>query len=709
MSAHSRVLRTLLIDNYDSYSHNLLELITRATGSEPLVVKNDEIESAEALSLPIDCIVMSPGPGTPDTPRDIGIGAQLLRMSGIPVLGVCLGHQLIAREAGARVAPARCPAHGIVSTVSTRDDPLFAQLPRRIEVVRYHSLEVVRPLPDGLTEIATAEDGTIMAVRSTSRPHWGVQFHPEAVCTQHGEQLIRNFHSIAGRRLSPPTPHGRPGRAASAPEPRTEERGHGRTRLHLARREVVCAAEPRAVYEELYLGRPGSFWLDTSSVRPTHRWSYMGVAEGSPDHLITTSGNVVTTTTADGTTETRLADSGWTHFRERLEAYCIEGETQSPFKGGYVGYLGYGLQMPTTSAARQAEDGPDLAMIFCTRFLAIDHAAGRFFAHALHAEGDQESAHHWLERIAETLAALPAKSAKSPRRESADPDLLARALVETASDTREEYEDKVRACREKIRQGEAYEICLTTGFAGPALADPFAVYRELRSVNPAPYSAYLDFGSFQVLSSSPERFLRVAPDGRVETKPIKGTSPREADPEADRCAAERMAADAKMRAENMMIVDLLRNDLNRVCRVGTVCVDSLMHVESYQTVHQLVSTISGCLGAGRTSADAVESCFPGGSMTGAPKLRTMEIISDLEERPRGAYAGALGMFSLDGYADLSILIRAVVNDSRRWFIGAGGAVLINSDPAEEYLEMIEKASPPLAAVLLAGQSAKSDV
>lgn len=698
--------RTLLIDNYDSYSHNLAELIGRATGSEPFVVKNDEVDPAEALSLPIDCIVVSPGPGSPDTPRDVGICAELLRMSDLPVLGVCLGHQLIALEAGATVSPARYPAHGIVSAVSLEDDPLFAGLPRRIEVVRYHSLEVMTPLPDGLAEIATAEDGTVMAVRCASRPRWGVQFHPEAACTQHGERLIWNFHRIAGRRRPRPAMRGRSGRAAFTARPSAGQTGHDRVRLRLARREVACATDARAVYEELFLGRPGSFWLDTSSVRPTHGWSYMGVVEGSLDHLITASGDVVTTTAADGTMGTTRVDAVWAHFRKLLEHHFIEGETHSPFKGGYVGYLGYGLETSTPSPARPAERVPDLAMIFCTRFLAIDHATGRFFAHALYADGDRESAHSWLEHTAEKLATLPAQSTTSHRPEPVDPDLLAGTLTETALDTREEYEDKVRACRESISQGEAYEICLTTGFAGPSLADPFAVYRELRSVNPAPYSAYLDFGPFQVLSSSPERFLRVDPGGRVETKPIKGTSAREADPRADRRAAERLAADSKMRAENMMIVDLLRNDLNRVCRVGTVSVDALMHVETYQTVHQLVSTISGCLAEDRTSADAVESCFPGGSMTGAPKLRTMEIISGLEQHPRGAYAGALGLFSLDGYADLSILIRAIVNDSQQWFVGAGGAVLIGSDPADEYLEMVQKASPPLAALLLAEREAR---
>ena len=190
-------MRTLLVDNYDSYSYNLAELISRATRSEPCVVKNDELTCREALSLPIDCIVISPGPGSPAKRRDIGISAQLLKESELPVLGVCLGHQIIAYESGAHVSRAEYPAHGIVSKVKLANDPIFEGIPRTIEAVRYHSLAVDSPLPPGLVEIATATDGTVMAVRRIGRPHWGVQFHPEAACTEYGERLMQNFHHFA--------------------------------------------------------------------------------------------------------------------------------------------------------------------------------------------------------------------------------------------------------------------------------------------------------------------------------------------------------------------------------------------------------------------------------------------------------------------------------------------------------------------------------
>jgi anthranilate synthase/aminodeoxychorismate synthase-like glutamine amidotransferase len=190
-------VRTLLIDNYDSYSYNLAELISRATNSEPYVVKNDELTCREALDLSADCIVISPGPGSPANRRDVGICAQLLKESEVPVLGVCLGHQIIAYEAGAHVTRAEYPAHGIVSKIELAEDPIFEGIPRTIEAVRYHSLAVSLPLPQGLVQIATAADGTIMAVRRVNRPHWGVQFHPEAACTEYGDLLMRNFHDLS--------------------------------------------------------------------------------------------------------------------------------------------------------------------------------------------------------------------------------------------------------------------------------------------------------------------------------------------------------------------------------------------------------------------------------------------------------------------------------------------------------------------------------
>ena len=267
-----------------------------------------------------------------------------------------------------------------------------------------------------------------------------------------------------------------------------------------------------------------------------------------------------------------------------------------------------------------------------------------------------------------------------------------------SSGARERYLEEIGECKRLLAEGETYEVCLTNSVLAAAPADPLALYRELRRVNPAPFSSYLRFGSAVVLSSSPERFLRVGRDRWVEAKPIKGTSRRGATPAEDVQLAERLRGDEKNRAENLMIADLLRNDLGRVCEVGTVHVPELMRVESYETVHQLVTTVRGLLGEGRGPLDCVRACFPPGSMTGAPKPRTMRILDRLEGDARGVYSGAIGYLGLGGGCDLSVAIRTIVCDGEAARIGAGGAIVTLSDPDDEFEEMLLKARAALRAI-----------
>jgi para-aminobenzoate synthetase len=247
-----------------------------------------------------------------------------------------------------------------------------------------------------------------------------------------------------------------------------------------------------------------------------------------------------------------------------------------------------------------------------------------------------------------------------------------------------EYLSKVKECLEAISAGESYEICLTNQLRGASHANALDYYEALRELNPSTYGAYFQHPDFQVACSSPELFLKITADGHVTSKPIKGTAARSSDP-------ARLAADEKSRAENLMIVDLVRNDLGRVCKTGSVKVTNLMDVETFATVHHLVSTIEGDLRPDLSAIDCIRAAFPPGSMTGAPKLRTMEIIDRLETQARGIYSGCIGFISLTGAATFNVAIRSAVFSRGEVSIGTGGAIVAQSDPEREWDELVLKA------------------
>jgi para-aminobenzoate synthetase len=656
-------MRTLLVDNYDSYTYNLFQLMAAVYGRPPVVVRNDDERWATLDLDDFDAVVLSPGPGSPAHARDVGRCPDVLRRGDVPVLGVCLGHQLIGLMSGATVGPAPRPRHGHLTRVRHTGEELFAGLPPDFTAVRYHSLCVDTPLPAALDATAWAEDGVLMALRHRERPWWGVQFHPESIGSAYGAELLENFrrHCV---RVPPAEP-------SAPPTPRAPAPAHAPLRLLVE--EVPVEANTERLFADLFEADRYAVWLDSSD---GSGFSFLGAPRGRLGEVLTYDVGTGSETIFE-LLERRLAE------REMPVA-----DLPFDFTGGYVGYFGYELKADTGGDRRHQAATPDAVWVFVDRLAVVDHERGRTYLLALCPPDETAPARAWLAGARAAIA--PAEPGCPSPVTAPEPARLAR--------DRTRYLADVAECQRELRAGESYEICLTTNAHLPVADDPLAVYRRLRRANPAPHAAYLRLGEVAVLSSSPERFLRVDRDRRAESKPIKGTAGRSPDPVLDALLRRSLATDPKTRAENLMIVDLVRNDLGRVCETGTVTVERLMAVESYATVHQLVSTIRGRLRPDVSAVGCARACFPGGSMTGAPKLRTMEIIDRLEDEARGVYSGALGYFSVSGPADLSVVIRTMVMSGGTATVGAGGAIVLDSDPVAEHEEMLLKLHAVLGAV-----------
>ena len=471
-------------------------------------------------------------------------------------------------------------------------------------------------------------------------------------------------------------------------------------------RELVVRPLPFAVnceeaYPLLSGGAEYSFWLDSAREEsPMSVASYVGVVPAQLSPLRVDSARAA-------------AESGAEDPFAQLEAALARAPRVHPdtaaatglpagLRGGYVGYFGYearaamgmehGHPVPGYLPAHEAPT-PDSLWLPAVRYLVHEHARPGVAARSW-LVGDES----WCEAAEQLLSAAGKRASEGTPVNAPE---LAELLLFPAP-AAEAYMDAVRASQHEIYEGNSYEVCLTAQtvarIPNPSPELFFELYRRQRAHNAAPYAAYLRCGDFSVLSSSPERFLSVDEQRNAQTKPIKGTIARGATPEEDAAAAAWLRTDEKTRAENLMIVDLLRNDLSTVSDPASVRVPVLMGVESYSTVHQLVSTVSSRLREGVSAVAAARACFPGGSMTGAPKPSTMQIIEGLEGRARGVYSGALGFVSADGSANLSIVIRTLVaHDEGTVTLAAGGAIVADSDPTAEYEEMLTKlraALPP---------------
>jgi len=410
---------------------------------------------------------------------------------------------------------------------------------------------------------------------------------------------------------------------------------------------------------------------------------------------------------------TRVAADPVAHVGALLEPFAAEPVAGiPPFQGGVAGYVGYdwGAQLERVPRTRYDDLAiPDVMLGLYDWVIAWDHQAERAWviSTGIPEQGTarRERAARQLafvkERLADRRSGQGAQGLPAPpdRRYSAAPSYPVPDVPGLRSNfTRAGYLDAVARVIEYVYAGDLFQANLSQRLQAPLAGTPFELYRRLRQRNPAPFAAYLDFGDVVVASSSPERFLRVDEGGRVETRPIKGTRPRGVGPEHDAALALALAESDKDMAENVMIVDLLRNDLSRVCQPGTVRAPELFALEHYQTVHHLVSTVVGALAPQRDALDLLRAAFPGGSITGAPKVRAMQIIAELEPTQRAVYCGSIGYVSVTGALDTSIVIRTYLVVDRDVYFQVGGGIVADSDPAQEYRETLDKARGLIAAL-----------
>ena len=423
---------------------------------------------------------------------------------------------------------------------------------------------------------------------------------------------------------------------------------------------------------------PWSIFLDSGF--PYKENGRYDILSARPGTTLTTYGSETTITTSTGSSTSQ--EDPFSLLKKSL-GNAINIHTQFPFIGGALGYFAYDLgrrieTIPTI--AKHDIQMPDMAVGIYDWAVVVDHETRQSW---LISRDDAENDHE-LEDIRQLLETPPSNDF---------PAYQPLADYECNFD-QASYTDAFTKIQHYITEGDCYQVNLAQRFSVPVEGHPWAVYKLLRELNPAPFAGYLLLPDCAILSSSPERFLKVSSD-QVETKPIKGTRRRSVFAYEDKALAQELLESEKDRAENVMIVDLLRNDLGKTCKIGSVSVPKLYALESYATVHHLVSTVVGVMPEDSHALDLLRGCFPGGSITGAPKVRAMEIIEELEPHRRNVYCGSMGYIGFDGNMDTSITIRTLVHHNEHLYCWAGGGIVIDSTAPSEYQECFDKAEAML--------------
>nr|POF17769.1 putative aminodeoxychorismate synthase [Quercus suber] len=723
------MINLLFIDAYDSFTNNIIALLHERLSASVTTIKiNDERfvlndDGFYKFLQGFDAVVAGPGPGHPANSEDIGLIGKLWHLPSpliVPVLGVCLGFQSLGLAYGAKVERLHEPRHGMITCVKHCNNDIF-ETTGDLVATQYHSLHVrignkiddfwtPAPACKELVPLAWDFDDVrngpiLMAVRHLEKPFWGVQFHPESVCTnveaQHMiERWAKAVQTWNALKLVREKPLSRALKSRTIP--RTSEvtdSASGVTAESISVESIAvelnASMTPASIVEALccdcepLLLESGT--LNGNPVNPeTGRYSIIGLQDRSSleisystanHHLcISQSGEVFMTKKAP-------IDEVFNVLEDFMKARrATNGPKAIPFWGGLIGYLSYeaGLETIEVAPSNAHVARPDVFFIFVERSIVVDHRSGLAYIQTL-----REDDSKWIAAVREKLAMLPSSLTIPKLPTSLQPS----TVISQPSKT--EYCRQVELCQSYLRAGSSYELCLTDESTVKNSATPWDIYLQLRRNNPAPFGAYLRLRCIDVIGSSPERFLSWDREGACQFRPIKGTVKKT--PEMTRQKAEEVLSSPKEKAENLMIVDLIRHDLHGVPGIHNLQTPTLMSVEEYPSVFQLVSVISGNLPTCHSRFSALSRSLPPGSMTGAPKKRSCELLQQLERgRARGLYSGVLGYFDVGGGGDFSVVIRTAFKWTNKeeeqdvWRVGAGGAVTILSESEAEWEEMCAK-------------------
>ncbi|KAI9570281.1 ADC synthase [Boletus coccyginus] len=749
--------RILLVDSYDSFTFNLASLCRKAAPSSQIyIIKNDELALSELLPFLqyFSAVIVGPGPGSPDVAADIGVVKHLWKLDEhhlLPIFGVCLGLQSLATECGATIKRLPVVKHGQVSVVEHTGTDIFKGV-GIVEAVRYHSLHAQLNGVEDLDVLAWSSDDfgiekTVMALKHSQDPFWAVQYHPESVLTRGGGlevmmnfwRLARSWNATRGRRIhswdsTTAARFGLPWPNPYPPLVSTHPSSPGTvltSSLHLPGMNAVAVCELFGAKDE------ASPFVMLESLAQPGRFTIIGCLHPSSPRI--------TYSIGDGSLSLHIGDSVshihleshdiWSWLSSFMsERKVCNGSPDSPFWGGLIGYLSYelgveSLGVPSTAAPAEKRH-PDVNLVFVERSIILDSKTDIIYLQSI-IDNDEEWLAETAERLKLGLDYTTHSHINVPFSTKVRPSMATVILP-----NKELYISRINIAKEYLYAGESYELCITAN-TRVVLNDPITHkdfqhssswerYKHLRGLNPAPHSGFLRLHPTTLLASSPERFLSFSrpPGSTYQLRPIKGTVRK--GPGITRAAAEQaLRGSVKEVAENLMIVDLIRHDLYNV--VGEdVDVTQFCKVEEYKTVWQLVSVIQGRPAEGADEPDSrhangalgwelLRRSLPPGSMTGAPKKRSVKILQTLEDNERSVYSGVFGYWCVGGGGDWSVTIRSCFKYDDRynrmsvpsspktaesvsttdphveeWIMGAGGAITALSDPQAEWDEMTVK-------------------